>query len=301
MTALLLLGAAPLLSGCVAAVIPVLAGGAIVRSETRAPDPAPASASTAARAPAPAPATATAVGRATLIVGAAVPDPAASSAEPPGVAGAGAADDRSSGLAPPFAALLDHVQRRWRLAQEGAPIQALVLDDSRSVLDPVMLPCDTRPGAVLVDLDSDGRDNSAPLSASPGDWAAALAQLRALGAAILWVTARPADEAAVLAGALKSAGLDPAGADKVMGTAPGTERKQLVRQAAATRYCVLAVAGDTRADADEAYAFLRDPNAPLPVDNLWGQGWFLLPPALPVAGVNVPQAADAQAAKGEEG
>ena len=56
--------------------------------------------------------------------------------------------------------------------------------------------------------------------------------------------------------------------------------KQTRRDDFARAYCVVAMAGDERADFDELFAYLRDPTAALPLEKLVGQGWFIVPPPI---------------------
>ena len=58
---------------------------------------------------------------------------------------------------------------------------------------------------------------------------------------------------------------------------PG-DRKQTRREDLARRACLLAIAGDEREDFDELYAYLVNPEAALRLENLIGDGWFLVPP-----------------------
>lgn len=260
---MLVLGALPL-GGCVIAAVPVIAGAAIARSETQRDKRKPAVAPT--------------------------PKPNAAS-DPAVIVTVGAADTSVSPLADEFAPLLAHVRSRATLWSEGAPIKSLVLDNRQTVLNPVAIDCQRRQPVVLIDADPAAPDASIkttlpPLGAllpTPG-WTAALAAIRDLDVGIIWVTARPVGEAAALAARLAATGLDPARRDRVAASASGVTRKQDVRLEQARGHCVLAVVGDRRSDADEAYDYLRRPDARLPIDENWGAGWFLLPPPLAAQG-----------------
>lgn len=196
-----------------------------------------------------------------------------------------------SGQAPPaeFSALLDHVRKRATLWREGAPINSLVLDDRQTVLSPVAIDCQRRPPAVMIDLDDGQRGPLQPDATgvkTAAGWADAAAAIRAENVSIVWITDQSVASASALAMLLERAGLDPARADSVAGRDTATDRKQHIRQRLALRYCILAVVGDLRADADEAYDYLRSPDTLLPIDRNWGEGWFLLPPPLVVEGQN---------------
>lgn len=260
------------LSGCVIAAVPVVAGAAVVGSEQqRKQKQKPKQAQPAA--------TATSAAAPTALPGS---GPRTSGLPGPSVAPAAPAvpSGSNSQVNPAFDALVAHVQRRATLWREGAPINSLVLDARQSVLNPVAVGCARRPPVVIVDLD---RDPSAATTGEVAAWPATLAALRAHDVGIVWVSDAPAAMADRLRTALVQSALDPAAADRLMLKSSSAGRKQLMRQDIARDSCVLAVVGDVRADADEAYGYLRSSTATLPIDSNWGEGWFLLPaPPLPV-------------------
>ena len=260
---LLLLALPPLAGGCVAAVVPLAAGGLIARSQVPQAQNGPAmmagdrrgDAAAIAR-PQPAARDRQAATRAWVME---LPAPA-------GVFAAPAVD--------PFSAYLDQA-----LAGSPAP-SALLAKPSR--LEPVRLPCheagEKQAPAVLIDLDPAG--GLAPLDgAAPADpaLAAALAKLRGRGLAIAWITDHPPGKARALRERLRSSGLDPAGADPLLMMRYPGEAKQGRRRALGRAHCVLAIAGDTRADFDELYQHLLRPAAAAPLEAMIGQGWFLIP------------------------
>lgn len=259
------LGLTPLLTGCVAAVLPVIAAGTIARQGVAgdeadaAPATMPASPIIAQVAPAPTPAPA--------------PETAPEAAQPPAVIAPPAEPPATN---PPAnsdsAAIIAHVRSRAALVAGGAPVLSLVLADPLTLAEPAYAPCGERPTAVIFDADRG--------SAVPGDLAdlrQLTAAIRAANVTIFWVSDRGESTAATIGDALAAGGIDPDHADSIVTTRPGFERKQLLRHAIAQSHCVLALVGDTRADADEAYAYLRDPDSPLAIDANWGNGWFLLP------------------------
>jgi hypothetical protein len=186
-----------------------------------------------------------------------------------------------------FEPLIGHVRSRAALWREGAPINSLVLDDRQTVLNPIAIGCERRPPVVIVDLDSAGAEPARlpdiAQSATPG-WIAALDALRREDVSIIWVTNYSAHDTQAVVQRLAATGLDPLGGDRLMTLRPGADRKQLLRRDIAQSSCVLAVVGDTRGDADEAYDYLRSADAVLPIDSNWGAGWFLLPAPLSHAG-----------------
>lgn len=265
-------GAGAMLSGCVAAVLPALAAGTIVGQQMNksevAPIPPP------PPVPMPPPATA-------------MPDtPRADYASPisTGVQPGAALPDN-------YAALVEHVRTRAALAAQGAPVTSLVLDNALTLREPSYVDCGTRPPAVLVDLDDATAGAVSALTAQPGesaegtptanaDMVTALRQIRATSSRIVWITDLPDSAATVIGGWLHRTGLDGDSNDTLYARAPGLERKQILRRRAAEQFCIIAVVGDKRSDAEEAYDYLRDPTTPLMVDANWGSGWFLLPPPL---------------------
>ena len=48
----------------------------------------------------------------------------------------------------------------------------------------------------------------------------------------------------------------------------------------AAEFCVVALAGDERADFDELFQYLKNPAAAAPLEALIGKGWFLIPQPL---------------------
>lgn len=251
----------PLLTGCVAAVLPVIAAGTIARQGVAgddaeaAPATTPASPISAQAQPAP------------------TPDPVPEEAQPPAVTTPPAEPPATNPAAnSDSAAIIAHVRDRAALVAGGAPVLSLVLADPLSLAEPAYAPCGERPTAVIFDADRG--------STVPGDLAdlrQLTAAIRAVNVAIFWVSDRGESATATIGDALAAAGIDPDHADSIVTTRPGFERKQLLRHGIAQSHCVLALVGDTRADADEAYAYLRDPDSPLAIDANWGNGWFLLP------------------------
>ena len=291
---------AAMLSGCVAAVLPVLAAGAMTTSQLRGPKTREApiaaapvaapevrtliaeAAAAVAATPMQAPPPLTYVAAATTAAAAtALPLPVEiAERAPPAIAAALPAD--MLGMPPEHAAFVAHVIRRSALVAEGAPVSSLVVANGLTVREIQYVRCGTQDPAVLVDLDSSDTgppDVDAGLVADPA-MVAALAAIRAQGVTILWVTDHRAGAAATISAGLRASGLDPDGTDVVLTAASAADRKQLRRFSAASRYCILAVTGDRRSDADEAYDYLRDPNTPLVIDANWGSGWYILPPPL---------------------
>lgn len=265
-------GAAALLSGCVAAVLPVLAAGTMLRGEVgkNAAEAVPSAP------PVPAPPQM-----------APMPDaPRADYASPIAMA-----TPTLAALPSNYQALVDHVRTRAALAAQGAPVTSLVLENALTLREPAYVDCEGRTPAVLVDLDDASSGPVIAMTAQPGESAAAapaanadivaaLRQLRATNTRIVWITELPEAAATTIGGWLHRTGLDPESNDTLYAVAPGLERKQLLRRRAAEQFCIIAVVGDRKSDAEEAYDYLRNPDAPLVIDANWGSGWFLLPAPL---------------------
>jgi hypothetical protein len=155
-----------------------------------------------------------------------------------------------------------------------------------------MLPCGFLPPAVIIDMD-DGTGaglNLATIDPANGVQPAAgladgLEQLRQRDIAIIWMTSQPFDRFDIIAGMLRSSGLDAAGRDTVVLTRTVSERKQERRKDTAESHCILAIAGDRKADFDELYDYLRNPDVPIESDRMIGAGWFLAPQPL-IAGAS---------------
>jgi hypothetical protein len=180
-----------------------------------------------------------------------------------------------------FAALVDHVGKRATLWREGAPINSLVLDARQTVLNPVAIGCARRDPLVIIDADP--ASGSAPATpATAAAWQETTTAIRAAGVNILWISDRV--DAGTLASALIPAGFR--STDLIATLSGPSDRKQLLRQRWAASHCILAVVGDTRGDADEAYDYLRSADTVLPIDGNWGAGWFLLPAPLANVGAD---------------
>ena len=256
--ALLLASVAPLTSGCIAAVVPLAAGAALVKRhgdlEERNTKPAP---------------TAAASDRSDLRV---VPTSLADLPPPDG------APATNNPAIPPF--------RAYALAQAELPpasgkrMSAIV--PSARDLRVARAPCGIQPPAVFIDLDP-GRGAFDPLAPGQADraLAAALAELRGRGVKMVWFSRLSASFAPAVREALVRGELDPAGADELALMRDIGERKQSLRDDIARRKCPIAIVGDERADFDELYLYLKDPAAAVGLDAMIDKGWFLASPFSP--------------------
>ncbi len=141
--------------------------------------------------------------------------------------------------------------------------------------------CGARPAVVLVDLDP-GReaiDPFEPILADPA-LADALNRLRSAGIAVAWQSRLGEGFAEPLREGLASSGLDPAGADRLLLLPSIDERTQTQREALDTSHCIVAMLGDERADFDELFLYLKNPDAAIGLDRMIGDGWFIDPGVL---------------------
>ncbi|HEU4650859.1 MAG TPA: hypothetical protein VFS49_05535 [Croceibacterium sp.] len=155
---------------------------------------------------------------------------------------------------------------------------ALLAPGAASSLAEQRLACTERQPAVIVDLDN-GPAAFAPNGAivpSPG-LAEGLARLREADIVVLWLSQTSANSVREVADALQQSGLDPAGRDPLLLMRNAADRKQTLRLEANLDVCVIAIAGDRRADFDELFDYLRNPDSALGLDGMIGSGWFLAP------------------------
>jgi hypothetical protein len=192
---------------------------------------------------------------------------------------------------PPVIATGDDPYRafaRYALAQAApmAPGQvrrSALIDQSTLAAQPRLADCGDQPLAVVVDLDPGTEpfnlDN--PPAPAPG-LAENLTAIRNAGITVLWSASLPVASAERLYTVLSASGLDPARTDRLLLERNEDERKQTRRQSAGHDWCILAVAGDRRADFDEVFDYLRDPDGPVAqaLDPNFGAGWFLAPPPI---------------------
>ena len=118
--------------------------------------------------------------------------------------------------------------------------------------------------------------------------AEAVARLRAAEVEIVWGTALTADRAGDVRGWLKRSGLDPDGKDRLLLLRYPEDRKQTRREDASSERCLIAMLGDERADFDELFDYLKNPDAAVGLDVMLGEGWFLAPVSQAMMGTATP-------------
>lgn len=284
----LLLLAALALPGCAAAVIPLAAGALMTQGERtntartevamdRPALPPVETASVAARPDSGStamllPETVEALRKAGLAPGAGAVTLTTLTALPqPGIAASDPAFDAT------YTAFADYalgIAARDQLKDEVRPSALLARP---GVLLPDRAPCKFVGNAVLIDLDpADGLlDPALPVQHSA--LAEAVAKLRAAGIEVVWGTALTADRAGDVRGWLQRSGLDPEGKDRLLLLRYPEDRKQTRREEASAERCLIAMLGDERADFDELFDYLKNPDAAVGLDAMLGEGWFLAP------------------------
>ncbi|GMM92071.1 hypothetical protein [Qipengyuania sp. MTN3-11] len=271
-----ILGAAALvlaagsLGGCVAAAIPLAAAGMMARSQLDGGNEVaePAVPKRTALAPLPSASPVSIPGYRVMADMTELPPPS------PGPAGSGEAVTRFS-----VYALQQAMQDPAREPRLGA-----LLAEPGS-LRPARQECGTRPPAILIDVDP-GRATFDPLGAPrpAPSLAPALLSLREQGVAIVWQSRLGENFAEPVRAVLRETGLDPLGRDRLLLADSVEDRKQTLRDDLAANLCVVAILGDERADFDELYLYLKDPDVALPLESMIGRGWFLADPIIEEAG-----------------
>ena len=305
LAAALLLLAGTSLSGCVAAVIPAIAGSTVVGSRVMddGNDAAPASAPAPTPTPPPAPAPAT-----PPPVSAPTPTPAPAPtpapkveamppAQPPAPAARPAVAPTAAALAPlatypdparplapgqaNFARFVRYAQASARQAAGGADLPSAILSDPVA-LDGKRRRCSVGEQLVaVIDLDPAGSVFAPPTTPAPlPGLALGLAVMREAGVEIAWLSDLSTDQSGAVRTALEQSGLDPRGQDIISLRRDEGDAKDQRRANLAGIACIVAIAGDERPDFDTRFKYLKNPEAGAEIEALVGDGWFLIEPLL---------------------
>jgi hypothetical protein len=180
----------------------------------------------------------------------------------------------------PFARhALEQVARRKR----GESVRSAVLVDKVSLTSPVTLACGDKPLAAIIDLDI-APETPAEMDVEPQKGFGPLLEiLRESGIKLAWISGVSEGQSAPSLDILRK-GDEPA-LDKrdLLFFGHPKFRKQEQRWMLSRDYCVVAIAGDRKSDFDELYEYLRDPDYAIRLDAFMNRGWFLaLPPAAAV-------------------
>ncbi|MEM6476403.1 MAG: hypothetical protein AAF687_09580 [Pseudomonadota bacterium] len=293
--------AAMTLQGCVAAAIPALAGAALVRTQTDGEDvsgdDAQGNGAAADTVAIPMP---TQDAAEATIAPASAPTPEPELVAPPASLSAGNSDRIKAviiGAAPPpsgeptaatsptkplSGAFLQLITFAGDYVSANAPsgtLESAILKDPAS-LTPVREECTIYKPTILIDLDTE-TDGTGPITAPPNPaLGQGLQSLRDKGVEIAWISERSAGQAGDIRLALKQSGIDPQARDTLLMMRYPGDRKQTRREELAKSACIIAIAGDSREDFDELYEYLVNPDAALALEELIGDGWFLVPSVL---------------------
>lgn len=293
------LGSSLSLSGCVAAVIPLAAGTLMATSAKLGGDSEPRTSTPAAESPpaamaiAPAALDQDAALTTTTIAPGALPAPTARFADEAGSGELVPLQGRTSdgltvlrGPIPPpspgseriVESFLSHALEQADRNPALAPRQSALLAEP-GLLRPERMDCGRKLPAVIIDLDpgKESFDPLGPVAANPR-LAAALAELRAHEVTVFWTSHLGEGFEESLRSVLAQTGLDPQGQDRLLLLRSLDQRKHTRRTEIAGSYCVVAMMGDERADFDELFHYLRQPETALRLDAMLGSGWFLAEP-----------------------
>lgn len=250
------------LNGCVAAIAPIVAAGAVGGRQVLGRDGDRAEVSKPREASVTAPPSRVAVAPVSVTA----PAPTAPAAAPPVAA-------------PPVLPTHD-----WRamVVHVADAVQATARPADGVVAAPGatrFLPCGTKPFAVIVDAEGTVLP---PVGAPRGATVRTDEAVRAFGdlrfgrVTVIFTSDRPAAETAATEAALERARLGPAMQGRELlsvGDAPAGTSKAALRAAVAAQYCVLALVGDAPEDFGDLPVAGRG-SAP------WGAGWFRIPAAM---------------------
>lgn len=177
-----------------------------------------------------------------------------------------------------FASLINYAGRQQ--ARSADERRAAVLADRASLM-PTRAACGGTDPTVLIDLDPQGGtfDPTNVRLPTPG-LSSALAQLRAMGVRIAWISSNQRDQIGAIREALNRSGLDLDNSDELLLMRYPEDRKQTRREDLAASSCLIAIAGDKRSDFDELFEYLINPEAAASLDPLIENGWFIIPQPL---------------------
>jgi hypothetical protein len=183
----------------------------------------------------------------------------------------------------PYAGFAAHALEQSARLAEGKGVQSVVLVPRVDIFKPETMACEGKPLAVVIDLDD--KNGSGWIEAEAlyrqNGMVEVLRSLRAAEISVIWLSDQPVGASERVAAILEEAGFSQSESDDFLFLDRGGEdRKQVRRWDAARNYCIVAMAGDDRADFDELYAYLRDPDGAITLEPMFDNGWFLAPPPL---------------------
>lgn len=180
-----------------------------------------------------------------------------------------------------FARFTRYALATAQLSRSGAEMPSALL------ADPVALDGKRRICAageqlvVVIDIDPVGGLFAPPASPVAAAGAVpALALLRDAGFEIAWISDLPTERSGSLRTALEQSGLDPRGQDIISLRRDEGDTKDQRKVSLGGFACIVAIAGDERADFDARFKYLRDPKAGTAIESIIGDGWFLIDPLI---------------------
>ena len=185
--------------------------------------------------------------------------------------------------ASPYAGFAAHALKQAARLEAGEGVDSVVLVPRVDISKPKTVGCEGKPLAVAIDLDdmTGGEWFKAETLYRQNGLTEVLASLRAAEISVIWLSDQPAAASERISAILNEAGFTQSESDDFLFLDRGGEdRKQVRRWDAARNYCIVAMAGDDRADFDELYTYLRDPDGAITLENMFDNGWFLTPPPL---------------------
>lgn len=197
--------------------------------------------------------------------------------------------------ASPYAGFAAHALSQSARLAAGEGVQSVVLIPRVDIFKPKTVDCAGKPLAVVIDLDDQNDSDliSAETLYRQNGLVQALRSLRAAEISVIWLSDEPVSAAPTISAILEEGGLSENEADDFLFLDRGSDdRKQERRWDAARNYCIVAIAGDERADFDELYDYLRNPDGAISLEHMFGNGWFLTPPPLVVASEDDPVSSD---------
>jgi len=189
----------------------------------------------------------------------------------------------------PYASFAAYALTQSAKLAEGEGVRSVVLVPRVDIFKPETMACEGKPLAVVIDLDdTTGRDwIEAETLYRQNGLIEVLLSLRAAEISVIWLSDQPLAASGKISAILNEAGFSQSESDDFLFLdRGGDDRKQVRRWDAARNYCIVAMAGDDRADFDELYGYLRNPDGALTLEPMFNNGWFIAPPPLVEANEN---------------
>jgi len=183
----------------------------------------------------------------------------------------------------PYADFAAHALKQSARLEAGEGVESVVLVPRVDIFQPETMACEGKPLAVLIDLDgpAGGDLMKAETLYRQNGLVEALYRLHFAEISVIWLSDHPAAASGRISAILNEAGFARSEADDFLFLDRGGEdRKQVRRWDAARNYCIVAIAGDDRADFDELYDYLLEPDGAIALNHMFDNGWFLTPPPL---------------------